>query len=362
MSNILLRKTYKIHKWVGLISGLLLLIIALSGSILVFREDINKIQLQPPVVSYTQEKLSLGKSIRTIAARYPDAEIRLVNATPNESESLQFSVRKSKTRLTVYTHPVTGVVLKTIDANSTLVVWMLNLHYNLHAGLTGKTIVLVTGILFLLSIITGFIIYRKSIWKVLSFNVKVNGKNKRSLSSSLHRTIGVWSLLLNFILALTGIIISFSVVSTGFKKKDKKSHSHIPLHINCNIDSTITKIKAEHQYYTPNLIRIQAGSQTMQIGGSLPDDFPLYFPFVNRIKVDLNTGKVIGKFERMTEKSVGEKFNELVKPLHFGEYGGLAIKFFYCLAGLSIPFLSITGFALWMLKRRQPQKTKPILA
>ncbi|MOA35753.1 hypothetical protein D3C78_1572280 [compost metagenome] len=61
----------------------------------------------------------------------------------------------------------------------------------------------------------------------------------------------------------------------------------------------------------------------------------------------------------VASKSTGDKFNEILKPLHFGEYGGLPIKLLYCFAGLSIPLLSITGFLLWVLKKKKALKKSP---
>jgi uncharacterized iron-regulated membrane protein len=48
------------------------------------------------------------------------------------------------------------------------------------------------------------VVYRKFIWKVLTFRVKVNRKNWRTISSDLHRIVGVWSLALNVIVFFTG--------------------------------------------------------------------------------------------------------------------------------------------------------------
>ncbi|POY38020.1 hypothetical protein C3K47_05715 [Solitalea longa] len=363
MLNSLLRKTYKIHKWLGLISGLVLLVIAVSGSVLVFREEIDHAQLQPPLVKFSPSNINIDKSIKKLADNYPGAEIRLTNVTPKENESLQFSIRKESKRLTVFTHPETAAILKTFDTNSTLVVWMLNLHYNLHSGQIGKVIVLITGVLFVLSIISGFIIYRKSIGKVLSFNAKVNNKNSQTLSSSLHRIVGVWSLFLNFILAVTGVIISFTIVSTGLKKKEHKADHLKQTVINCNIDSVLTSIRSQYTDFQPNYIRIPAGSETIQVGGSVPDDFFLYFPFSNQIKVELASGKVKGKLELIAQKSFGEKFNAIIKPLHFGEYGGFIVKIIYCLTGLSVPLLSITGFMMYFIKRRKASlKSIPVIS
>lgn len=358
MSGKLTKNLFKIHKLTGLISGLVLFIIGLSGSVLVFREEIDKAQLQPPVVQYVTEQLNTDTSFRNLIKAFPGAEIRLMNATPEKDASLCFSVRKAKQRLTIYTHPVTGEVLKKLNSNNTVVVWLLNLHYNLHAGQTGKIIVLLIGILFILSIITGFVIYRKSIVKVLSFNVGINKKNKRTLSSSLHRTVGVWSLLLNLILAVTGVIISYTIAFPSAKKKPQRNSDPQEITIGFNVDRTLNELRNKYKGFQPNFIRIPAGSKTMSIGGSLPGDFFLYAHYANKVQVDLATGKA-DELSTVATKSAGDKFNEILKPLHFGEYGGLPIKLLYCFAGLSIPLLSITGFLLWALKKKRALKKSP---
>ncbi|AFD06294.1 PepSY-associated TM helix domain-containing protein [Solitalea canadensis] len=352
------KNIFKIHQLAGLISGLVLLIIGLSGSVLVFREEIDRAQLQPPIVHYNPAQLNIDTSFKKLRKEYQGAEIRLTNVTPKENESLCFSIRTPKERLGIYTHPVTGEILKRINSNNTIIVWMLNLHYNLHAGQTGKVVVLITGILFILSIITGFVIYRKSILKVLQFKSRINRKNKQTLSSSLHRTIGVWSLLLNLILAVTGVLISYSIAFPSAKKKTKKEIASKEITINITVDEVLASIKDQYPNYQPNFIRVPSGSKTMQIGGSLPGDFFLYSHYANKIQVELASGKM-DKLNSIATKPFGDKFNEIIKPLHFGEYGGLPIKILYCFAGLSIPLLSITGFLLWTIRMKKAPKKSP---
>jgi uncharacterized iron-regulated membrane protein len=82
--------------------------------------------------------------------------------------------------------------------------WLLNLHYRLLAGKTGEYVVALLAISLILSTLTGLIVYRKHLLKVLLFRQAFSFTNWRTASSSLHRFVGVWSLAFNLVIALTG--------------------------------------------------------------------------------------------------------------------------------------------------------------
>ena len=62
------------HRWLGLVSGLLLVVISLSGSALVFHEEIDR-ALFPElhVVEQGEERLPLDELYETARAAYPEA-------------------------------------------------------------------------------------------------------------------------------------------------------------------------------------------------------------------------------------------------------------------------------------------------
>lgn len=161
--------------------------------------------------------LSIDKSFEQIRQLHPGCDIRIPVLPAAPDEALKYEIRENKGRKWIFVQPETGKVLVTVErTDQRLVHVLLELHYMLLAGTTGKVLVLLGGIaLFALSI-SGFILYRKSIAKVLLFRQRVSFSSSRALFSSLHRVVGVWSLAFNLLICVTGSWIAFTIVQSAF--------------------------------------------------------------------------------------------------------------------------------------------------
>ncbi len=209
------RKFYAIHKWFGLIAGVFILLMGLSGSVLVFHEEIQLLEHRRLLnIVNNQKPVVIDNAYQALAHLYPQHEIRLIKFSENPKETLIFNVRNTTERLLVFSHPYTGQLLNVVDNKNTILYFILDLHYSFYAGYLGKVLVFVIGLVFLASLITGLIIYKKALIETLLFKRTFTNKSKRSLHSSLHHYVGVWALLLNILLAITGILIGFDNISS----------------------------------------------------------------------------------------------------------------------------------------------------
>jgi len=95
-------------------------------------------------------------------------------------------------------------------------------HYTFFAGAIGKMFVVVIGVLFLLSVITGFIIYRKAIWKTIRFKTVSRYRGKAAFYSALHRNIGVWTLLFKLLIIASGLALSITIAKNAIKTSGSK--------------------------------------------------------------------------------------------------------------------------------------------
>ena len=60
----------------------------------------------------------------------------------------------------------------------------------------------------------------------------------------------------------------------------------------------------------------------------------------------------IAKTAFVNEIEPGNRYDIINSQVHFGKYGGLPVKILYSLFGLSSGLLSITGFLLWLKRRK----------
>lgn len=341
------RRLYKIHKWCGLIAGFFIFLMGLSGAILVFHYDIEQAEHKDVWQIGNSEPVSVDRAYQKVNSRFPNSQIRAIRFSNNREETLTFSVKSENDRFLVFAHPSNGTILQIVGADSTLRHQLLNLHYSFFAGSLGKLLVFVVGLVFLCSLVTGIIIYRKAVIKVILFKSRLNRKTRSGFYASLHHYVGVWALILNLILVLTGTLIAFDNLGHGSSPKGV-----IPL-ARASVDSAIRAINKTYPDFTPSYIRYPVTKDgAIEINGKIKDA-PFYWTqYYNKITVNSNNGE-ISSLQLTSQAGIGKKIASIVGVIHMVEFDNYLWKVLFCLAGLSAPVLSITGFFMWKLKRNR---------
>lgn len=345
------KRVFLWHHWCGLIVGVFLLVMSISGAILAFTDEIEgAYEAQWKQVQNPSGTFSYDASFPAVKRMFPGWEVRLYGA-PAPNEALVYDLRKDGKIKKVFVHPATGQLLH-VDhtVHQQLHRQLLTLHYTLFAGTTGKIVVFVVGLLFLITLLTGVYIYRKALWKVLLFNVRINRTTKRSFYSSLHRIIGVWSLLFNILIVVTGLFISGNIALTALKPAAPKKETKTS--VIGSIDSIKSNLLAQYPHFNIHLIRVAARSNTVQLSGNFKEDPFYYGKYYSRFYVDGESG-ALQKKEWLKEQKPFKKWQSISGPLHFGNYGGLPVKILYSILGLMPGLLSITGFYIWQKRMRK---------
>ena len=348
------RKILKYHSFAGLVAGLFLVLMGISGAILVFQHDIEEYQWKEYTEVENYSSLNIDRGISTIQAHYPDWDTRLMHF--EENEALIFNLRKPTERLFVFVHPSTGEIIKEINELTTFTRWLLKFHYSFQAGPVGRILVFIIGIIFLFSLLTGLYLYRKNILKTLTFRTPVLNKSRRTFYSSLHRIVGTWALLFNLVLVVTGVFLAWTVAASGL---NPPAAPRTPA-VSAPVKKLLKEIEIQHPDFSPTYIRLPLNPEGSLVVYGLFDDDPFFYSeFYNKISADYKSGEISG-VTRIQEADLQTKLSSTLIPLHFGQYGGIWTKILYCLTGLSGPFLSITGFLIWrqgkQVKKRNRKK------
>ncbi|WP_069661297.1 PepSY-associated TM helix domain-containing protein [Arcticibacter eurypsychrophilus] len=343
---------YSIHKWCGLIAGIFILLLGLSGALLVFHNEIDSLEHRAVWQIKNQAPVSIDKAYRIIQLRFPDYETRLTRYSATPGQALVFSIRKKGESRIVISHPSNGSILKQQDKNTTWSTWLLDLHYSLQGGSFGKLAIFVFGLIFFTSLTTGIFIYRKNILKVLIFKAPFKWRPKKAFSSSLHRYVAVWALLLNLLLVVTGLLISFDNLSHHGTINTASSQP-----VKVSLDSIIRVVTSRYPNFTPTYIRFpKRGGQPLMINGKVKGAAFYWTQYYNEITVDLVTGK-INPLKLTSEGSLKTKIASFVGVIHLVEFDSFLMKLLFSFAGLSAPTLTITGFILWKSKKRAVSST-----
>lgn len=358
-----IKRTFSIHHWLGLLVGVFLLIASITGSILVFHHEIDHAQFAGlTILEKPAERLMIDNSLTRISQLHPGSDIRMPEFPEDLSQALKFEVRNKSSRKWVFAHPESGETLATVArADQRLVHILLELHYKLLSGTAGTVMVLLCGIALIILTLTGFFLYRKSIFKVISFRQRISIKNRYTFFSSLHRTIGVWSLVFNLLISISGTWIAYTIVQAAFASANAapeiSAKQTVPAsRTNASVDASLREIKSEYPDFEMKYLRFANGK--CYVFGRLASDPAIYGRTASRVQVDMHTGK-IEQASFLQDRPWTDRVLQMMKPLHFGDFAGLAVKILYSFFGIFPGVLAISGFFIWRNRRISKKAKRP---
>ncbi|MFI5129211.1 MAG: PepSY-associated TM helix domain-containing protein, partial [Chitinophagales bacterium] len=256
------------------------------------------------------------------------------------------SYKSGREALKVFMHPQNGTIQETKGATRFIASWFGKLHSSFFLGKTGEWLLGFIAMVFLISIVTGIIQYRKNVFAVLSFRKRV--------LRNLHQVVGVWALLFNLMIVVTGFWMQRYV----FKKDFYKAYNYTPIlnpspSLFFSLDSSLRDIKQTYPEFTAHVIYFaqKRPGKTIVYGSQETNSFIHSKKYADVIYLD-STGRIASTaFVNKIEAS--SRYDIINAQVHYGQYGGIPVKIIYCLFGLSGAVLSITGFLLWLKRKNK---------
>jgi uncharacterized iron-regulated membrane protein len=87
---------------------------------------------------------------------------------------------------------------------------------------------------------------------------------------------------------------------------------------------------------------------------SLLEETPAQFHRYSTVVLDPVTGAVLQRGGSV-DRPAGNNILGWISVLHFGRFGGFAIRILWFLMGLTIPLLAVTGCFMWWRRVIEPQ-------
>lgn len=234
------RVLFQIHLWCGVIIGLYVALIGLTGSALVFRPEIER-ALRPHLHTLQQSTTAathatLDQMLATAAKALPDWQARgfeqlpaTATSTPTEPVVLYMTALPghdhtaphsfTPERMMAYFDPRTGSLLGARSSYAGVLGLAENFHYYLLMGQRGYIVNGVLAIAFLGIALTGWLLWWPGIRRSLGA-LKIHGlirgpyhhgyRNWKRLNWDLHSTGGFWSNPALIAVIITGIFFVFS--------------------------------------------------------------------------------------------------------------------------------------------------------
>lgn len=355
------RVIFNCHLYGGLVAGLFLVLSGLTGSMIVFREEIEALmypELMETVVR--DDRAPLQTVLNAVKYAYPEDKLFSVRMPRTPQQTYQLKMNNAHD-LFVYADPYSGEILGAHRQEDTFMGWLALLHNDLLIGESGKNILGVSALLLIGISITGFVLW----WPP-------NGKGKISqgfrvdwfapwkrVIFDMHRAAGIYSIFFLLIIAATGAslvynkaaaeIANFLAASppkpappvsspsdTGemlFSVDDllQQAERILP-------DATITWVNFPQTPQASLVVRKKSPEESHPNGRNF-----IYF--------DQYTGKVL-HVEDTAIAPLGARIYNVLYPIHTGAIGGTYTRILQVIVGLMPLILFVTGYVMWRNRRK----------
>ena len=380
----------KLHLWLSLPFGLIIMTTCLTGALLVFEKEITELVRHD---SYTipvrkTQSLSLQSLLERVARETPDS-VQITSVTIPSDFRRAYTVGLSKPRRAgVLVDPYTGKIvgqsgrLPFFTTVRELHRWLLDSMKPDSEGIFwGRVIVGTSTLLFVFILLTGLFLWWPKKLKGVGKRLKISLRQGRQrLFTDLHTVGGVYVFVLLLAMAMTGLTWSFEWYRTGFykvfgaemaeggkgdkgPKKDKRKdapreegveQAKLPASYIYWEEVVSYVIEVSEADYTE--ITVKDGEVEVPLAGlgnsRAADSF--YF--------DKKTGQMT-EYKAYREVKRDKKLRGWIYSIHTGAWGGLFTRICYVLAALFGASLPLTGYYIfyqrkWGKKRKAKSGSK----
>lgn len=199
----------QVHLWIGLILGIYLLVLSVSGSLSVLRPDVHR-WFVPRSVPVEGTRLTGDALQEAVRRTYPGYEVTNVFERRRPDTPVMVTLQRGDETVDRLFDPYALRDLGlTYPPITEAMEWVVDLHDNLLTGATGRAVNGVGAVLFLALVLTGAIVWWPGINR-LGHNL-LPGKPAKSsrFARRLHNALGFWLFGLILLWAVTAVYLCF---------------------------------------------------------------------------------------------------------------------------------------------------------
>ncbi|WP_256078063.1 PepSY domain-containing protein [Massilia sp. YIM B04103] len=367
-----LRSYIALHTWVGLVAGFGLFIAFFAGAITIFHEELGEWEVRGARVAAMQPSANAQQLVDAVLRAQPKAAEHFGLILPSEHEPvlrLQWDEHHQDGSETEHAWRLDAHgALTDAKPESELSHFLYRLHYT--AGLPAAAGIYVLGIvcvLYGLALASGVVIYAPGFLKDL-FALRI-GKNLKRMWQDAHNAVGILSLPFHLMYAWSSAILCLGILLMApfqYLVFDGKLLDLIQSDIYASAPVKPAGAAAP-LLPAPQLMQIvQREAPQMRIGqmyykhaGDANGQVEVYgqthegtLNAMSVVVLNASSGKVL-RVLQPAQFSAGTTFLRGLQTLHFGSFGGYAVKWVYFILGLAGAFLFYSGNLLWIEARRK---------
>ena len=349
----------RVHTWSSLVSTLFLLMLCLTGLPLVFSHELNHVLLDEAWAPAHPdgEPLSLDRVLSTALAREPgdvpafmsfDEDRPVVNVTSRRPDAPagQFHFQPIDRTSGDPAPPVAG---------HPVLEFLLQLHTDLFLGLPGMLFLGLMGLLLATAVVSGVVLYAPFMRR-LPFGAIRRDKAARTRWLDYHNLLGIVTTVWVLVVAGTGVVNTLATPilavwkDTALKDLTEAYDAPVALGQRASLDLAVARARAALPGMTLQFVAFPgtAYSTDHHYAVFFHGDTPLTAHLTTPALIDARTGELAA----VAPAPWYVKTLSLSQPLHFGDYGGLALKIVWGLLDLATIVILGSGVYLWLARRR----------
>ncbi|WP_111860801.1 PepSY domain-containing protein [Acinetobacter sp. CFCC 10889] len=394
---------FQLHWFFGITAGLILSLMGVTGAIYSYEQPIQKL-LNPD--SYTVQvenraKLTPAEIYQHFQTTQPEMKINsiTIEQAPDASSSINIEKEGARRGFNMMINPYTAAVLPDIKGRD-FFQFIQQLHRNLTVGPVGKQITGACTLILIYFILSGLYLRwpkKHSFKQWFSIKPKLKGRN---FLWDLHAVVGTWVVIFYLLLAVTGLYWSYDwwrngmfkvlgvdrpqpEMQAGATKPKQGEHAGAEAHnkaenlgrtdanrqdkgrektkidpsqITLAYTQTWTGFNAQlkQEYSSITLSTPKKADGAMEV--SFVDAIPQHERARNKATFNYQNNQ-IEKIELYADKKLNEKIMSSMLPVHRGSFFGPIYQFLVVLASLCMPLFFVTGWMLYLKRRKQKKLT-----
>lgn len=366
LSSRAIKSWYVVHKWTSLVCTVFMLLLCLTGLPLIFHHEIGHLlgtEVEAPEMPPGAPRASLDDVIRVAQERQPGRVVQFVSQEIDDDRfwyvTLADQADAQEGQKTVAVDARTAAVLAEPKFDEGFMYIMFKLHVDLFADLPGKLFLGLMGLLLVIAIVSGVVVYGPFMRK-LEFGTVRRDKSPRLKWLDLHNLLGIVTLTWALVVGFTGVINTWADLLIKLWQYQEMGEMIAPY----KGQATPTVLGSLEQ----GVREAGALEPDKKIGfiafpGTLfssPHHYAVFMrgtePLTSRL---LKPVLVDAKTSRVTDSREPPWYITALlvsQPLHFGDYGGMPMQIIWALLDIATIVVLGSGLYLWFARRKVPAR------
>lgn len=353
------------HSVLGIAFAAVIYLVCLTGALCVFQQDLTLWEqpglprvasVSDAAVVHAVEQVAPKVGNETLYVAFPDADMPRLRLTMDNGREEHNWIADAQGHI----------------AGEVATPWtefLTTLHIQLHLPRSwGGFIVGLTGVALLSSLISGILSHPRVLRD--AFHLRLGG-SRRLQEADWHNRLGVWALPFHTLVSLTGALLGLSTIIVGalamllYRGDTEKVYAMLllpkpsvdaraaPLP---DIGAMLATAHARAPQANPHMMIItHAGRRDASV--SLSEERPGLLAAQDSFVFDAD-GRIIQE-KHPGGLTLGEQILGSLGTLHFGWFGGVAVRIAYGLLGIALCVVTASGIHVWLARRRDKGRAAP---